>query len=1809
MNTADLIRALGSQLNMNVNLNFNIQSIFLMFNQIEEQADKSSDKVKAAFGKLSTWLNSKAQEALKAAVKTITEVDEKMNKLNKVMSPNTNINEMLSESVSLAKQYGHELNKVLDTTISLAGKGLNERQTMKVTESAIVAQNVTDLSSDETINTLTGAMNNFNIEANDSTRIVDALNEVHNTFSYSTKDLAQAMNKAGGDAKQYGVTMEQLLGHVTAIGAVTQESGENIGQSLSTVYTNISKNSSIEELSNVGIAIRESVSGELKSASAVLDELGKKWDTLAPQEQIDITKSLGGEHVKPFIALMSNYQTAVRGTETALNSQGSAMRDNETYMQSLEGRIHQMKSAWQELALGMGDSFLTNALMGLINVATSVANSFLWLTEHIGGTTVVFLLLSTRITKLAHELKSFFTANKLAIAAMFGFVPATTAASGGVQRLSFSVNQLKASLRSLLISSGIGLIFATLGFVAEKVIGMFGNANDGLEQMAENSEKLSQSISDQKNLEKLAQGYEELAKKQSLSTDEQMKLSSIESELQSKYGITLNALDGSNSAYQENIEFIKMKISLLKEETAALREKAALEYQSKQSEIDSEIDKQSKHVEEAQKKKLEKQNELIEARKKLDSIPQDDKYQTPRHWARKDVEKASQSVQAANEELEKAEEKLSNASSTKLRALQANYNQFLDGMTESNVKVKNSTRELFGILAEVMSSTGQNLSDKELNNLFDIFQNQDIKTVEQFQTALKNTNSEVKITGNLLKEISDGLAGMKVNPQFIEDMNKIHEKITNKDTFKNALNEYGPELKRLNQIVYDLKNSQALSAEQVAELIKEYPELTDKVKKNADGYSIEIDVLEELREERIKKAIDSMNKDKEESIAALKNALTRISAYNEELGTIRDAKDARERINQLLNKRNSEVKSPFGELPFPAPFPKQVKESPEFKKQNDEINTRIDKTVSVLSTFSFSTDAREERIKTAIALLKDPNYGVTSKSTSKSSSSPSSGKDEKEKEETFTSSIKFNKEEEAINKVNASLETNQRQIDEAIASGKSYNQHLTKRISLYNDLLTVLNNLRKVQNDEKFALKQKLTAHGLVDKNGEVVADVGGKLEKIAKDKKNTEFAKKLEQDVEDYISVTNSLNETRSKIDQAVMSLSEGYSKKWEANQNKHKKKQDDIKHNIAMLGEIDTPEEKKKYAQYVESGYQDSLQERRELNNEIYTAQSTLKNPKKTAEQKRAAAVYLESLTGLMQGKDEELVKQAEDTGKAQAEAMVAGFEQNIEKLKQEKELLGSLDTEEKKKRAVQIDKQIADQYVQMNLDINTQLIELERKLDTDLGPAEKARIQFKLQLLQKYHQDARKQIVDFHDAEVRTKSEQADKIIDNLKKLYQKEKELKEQAVEEEIRKENDRYEERTKLLDKDLKNYEKYINAQLKSFDRANAEDDYEEQLKKLIQERQLLQDKLNVLAMDSSFEAKVKRKNIQEQLDTKNEEISKYKRDHEREQRKNGLQDQLEDRREIIEKQKELEEEAHKNKLDDLDKEKKKIDQHYKGLLEDEERYHNLKAVLLGNDTVKINEELSKIRGAYNVFFDYLATQSEIIGEKMFKNLNSSFKQDFNDFTKFTDHDSKSSNGSPSTSNGNSGQSGGNSDQSQQLRDWEQYLDNKKRAEALAQKVIKNKNDPNIKTWKQEIEKLRKANDILRAKHHFLDGSFKELENKKPPFSAESGGITPQFSGPKWLLAHEKEIVLNKSDTSNMLKIVDMTRNIVGSMKAWKPDAFSLKMPNQGASMNSNSSSSINISKVEINANDRDTGESLLDKFKSALNTSLRHRTI
>src|SRR5690606_3744594 len=87
-----------------------------------------------------------------------------------------------------------------------------------------------------------------------------------------------------------------------------------------------------------------------------------------------IAVTLAGRYqLSRFLALMNNWNMATSATQTALTSQGSALRENSRYMESYEARINQMKNSFTELALTIGDRMMNSSLTLLIDGFTRFA--------------------------------------------------------------------------------------------------------------------------------------------------------------------------------------------------------------------------------------------------------------------------------------------------------------------------------------------------------------------------------------------------------------------------------------------------------------------------------------------------------------------------------------------------------------------------------------------------------------------------------------------------------------------------------------------------------------------------------------------------------------------------------------------------------------------------------------------------------------------------------------------------------------------------------------------------------------------------------------------------------------------------------------------------------------------------------------------------------------------------------------------------------------------------------------------------------------------------------------------------------------------------------------------------------------------------------------------------------------------------------------------------------------------------------------------------------------------------------------------
>lgn len=105
------------------------------------------------------------------------------------------------------------------------------------------------------------------------------------------------------------------------------------------------------------------------------------------------------------MAILSNFDTAIEATATALDSAGSAARENSRYMESLEAKVAQLQSTFQQLSSTVVDSELVSTLLDLANNVLTKLNSeagatvIQWglLTGVLTGGTVIFGTIASKL--------------------------------------------------------------------------------------------------------------------------------------------------------------------------------------------------------------------------------------------------------------------------------------------------------------------------------------------------------------------------------------------------------------------------------------------------------------------------------------------------------------------------------------------------------------------------------------------------------------------------------------------------------------------------------------------------------------------------------------------------------------------------------------------------------------------------------------------------------------------------------------------------------------------------------------------------------------------------------------------------------------------------------------------------------------------------------------------------------------------------------------------------------------------------------------------------------------------------------------------------------------------------------------------------------------------------------------------------------------------------------------------------------------------------------------------------------------------
>ena len=346
------------------------------------------------------------KQAGKEAIRTITDLDKALTDQAMVTGmTRKQTKALLSDYQNLAAQLGTTTKEIAGVATEFIRQGKSITEALTLTEAAVSAAKVAGISGAESVNYLTTALNGFQLAATDALKVSDKFAAIAATSATSYEELATALSKVASQANLAGMSIDYTTALLAKGIETTREAPETIGTALKTIIARMREltdygatlegdtdvNNVETQLAYVGIALKDA-NGELRSTQDVLDDLGKKWDTLNSNQQAAIAKALAGTRQQSrLIAMMSDYERVTELQQVAERSQGATAAQMETYMGGMEAAMNKLSNAWEQVTTTITNSDL---IIGIINTLTNAMNL---MSDILGNTSGMVALIGTMV--------------------------------------------------------------------------------------------------------------------------------------------------------------------------------------------------------------------------------------------------------------------------------------------------------------------------------------------------------------------------------------------------------------------------------------------------------------------------------------------------------------------------------------------------------------------------------------------------------------------------------------------------------------------------------------------------------------------------------------------------------------------------------------------------------------------------------------------------------------------------------------------------------------------------------------------------------------------------------------------------------------------------------------------------------------------------------------------------------------------------------------------------------------------------------------------------------------------------------------------------------------------------------------------------------------------------------------------------------------------------------------------------------------------------------------------------------------------
>lgn len=1446
----------------------------------------------------------------------------------------------------------------------------------------------------------------------------------------SASEIGVAFQKVGSTADSLKIPFEKVASYIATISAVTREAPETVGSAVKSILSRVEsiKEKGYDEtdgtkINQVSKALEAAkvqlvdANGQFKNFSGVLDELASKWSGLDDRTQRYIATTVAGTYQQSrFLALMNNYGQVLKLNDAALSASGTTQQKYDLYLQGTQAHIDRLKATMQGL---WSDSFKSDSIKNVVDALTLLANAADVVVKNIGLVPVVLGAVGSSLALFNTKFREAVISTDLLSAAMKG--------------VTVSLGMVRTAFTSLLASTGVGLLFAGIGFAVEKLIGYLSDLNEKSKESTTINYDHLNSLQQQKDgLAALSAEYETLSGKTNKTAEDKARLAQIEQDLVDKYGVATTGLDAQGKAYSDSTDLIKLRVNALNEEIQKENELNEAKLTAKDSSNNKEIADSMKQVEEA-KKKLDEYETMLKHLQDLvnnqgaitnkngefgNLIPSvanvqstADNYKDIIQGLREEI---SKEIAVYTNDYEVANAALQKPLDERTNILKNKTNQYITQLTESGTQISAQTKAFVLEIVKNVASERKNFTDEfdQMKAIIQSLGNTKITNSDDLKNFfnsfnLQSTNEQLDQFAKLL-----GIAQDKLNQVSASAINLTEINTQLESKFDNTVQAIRP----LNDAIDELKKGHQLTSAAIMELVKNNPDLINSMKVENGQLVLNQKAIEDVRTAKINEMESTLSSQKAQ-VQAQEQALTaKLKAYGVEIDAINSVAEAQKAAQGAMEKV---VQSGGGAM------------TPEMLSSLGDISQNLEPQMESIAKAKETIGALEKAASTNFDFKDKLNTG-------------GGGNGHKGDTGSYTSPVGSGTQDTALAK-------------EFIDAKKSEYEQIVKN------------------ND---ALKQRAST---------------------AEQEKNYQSAIELTtQLIQGQTAAYNKLNEAKSEVSKEADSYRNDA--RYSALGNQFSK--DGVKFDAWFTDLGGASEAYKNYIQGIEDADRKlvdgktKLTESEKLQHESYSQQvkdakdifqslSSLKQAYASYgdDQTKIQADINASTASIKKYKDEMDQLKVDDALKKMGDS-TKDFESQIKSLKT---AMDSLDTDPAGK--VKDQNEIIDVYEQEQQQILANikaLQDLSSTLDMNSDAWNKAQEEIK-----KYQDQSAQVEADVYSI----KEKVATQVVDLMKKAYEAEKQAQLDA------------------LDAEKQAYDDATQSKIDALDRLRAAQNYNDNLGKDQTKAQQIQNQINALSLDNSNEAKSKVLDLKQQLADQQDKITKEQQDYS----DKLVKDDLENKKKAYDQ--------------DIQNQKDATTTKYDNLINDDKKWLAVEKDIIDGHIQGIQTEMTGLITNLQSYADSGMTQVKNNASQLLS-LISQVKAASANLGQFG-----SAVNSPTAQNNSAIINGTTTDNVS----WQDKLKRATTDDAYAiSEILRAKSVYNADS--------ATGNTVGAGAAHKYADQIRQANKRvgSNPLYMNTGGYTGDGEGLAYL--HSKELVLNKLDTTNILKAVDYVRDIASRIK-------------------------------------------------------------